>query len=71
MKTQQKRQLAADLLAGRKNIKDLQRPGGVVILHGDKCRINTALGEQEVTPDQLERIRGEEQVLIFLPENNR
>ena len=71
MNPQQKRKLAADLLAGRKKFKDLQKPGGIVIIRGDVCRINTALGEQEVSLDQLEKIRGEGQTLIFLPENNR
>lgn len=72
MNQEQKRKLAMDLLSGRKRIEDLQQPTGiVVILHGDKYRINTALGECLVTMDQLKKIRGEGQVLIFLPDNAR
>lgn len=70
MKTN-KKELAKDLLTGKRKVTDLMRPDGVVIQCGDKYRINTALGEQEVTLDQLNRIRGEEQTLIFLPERDK
>jgi len=71
MKPKDKKQIVADLLSGKTRTSDLMRPDGIIIQHGDKYRINTALGEQEVTADQLNRIRGSEQSLIILPDNGR
>jgi hypothetical protein len=71
MKRKDKKQIVADLLSGKIRTSDLMRPDGIIIQHGDKYRINTALGEQEVNADQLNRIRGDEQGFIFIPDNNR
>jgi hypothetical protein len=86
MNRKAKASLIKDLLSGKKIEDISQPDGVVIVLPGGyEClnkkstseldnkplfRINTYLGEQVVSWNQLQKVWGKEKTLIFLPENN-